>query len=158
MKFFDSSDDETDNMETEMSKTSSSDDELTLPSGVYIVEEIINHKCYGELRRKKWIDQRKVSYDTPFFRVCWKGFPGQDTWEPLESIQHLDVFKVYAWKHNFAHLIPSSNDSSETESIENDERRKETEEGNDSETDDEKHPKKKSKILINSESEEVRIH
>uniref|UniRef100_A0A8R1XR81 Chromo domain-containing protein n=1 Tax=Onchocerca volvulus TaxID=6282 RepID=A0A8R1XR81_ONCVO len=86
--------------------------------------------------------------------VCWKGFPGQDTWEPLESIQHLDVFKVYAWKHNFAHLIPSSNDSSETESIENDERRKETEEGNDSETDDEKHPKKKFKILINSESEE----
>ncbi|OZC05955.1 hypothetical protein X798_07067, partial [Onchocerca flexuosa] len=107
MKVFDSSDDETDNMEIEMSGTSSSitDDELILPSGVYIVEKIVNHKCYGELRRRKLIDQRKVPYDSPFFRVCWKGYPGQDTWEPLKSIQHVEVFKVYARKHNLIHLI-----------------------------------------------------
>ncbi|VDO57532.1 unnamed protein product [Onchocerca flexuosa] len=92
------------------------------------------------------------------FQVCWKDYPGQDTWEPLKSIQHVEVFKVYARKHNLVHLIPSSNDSSETESIDNDERRKETEEEKDSETDDEKCPKKKSKILIDSESEEVRTH
>ncbi|KAM3727828.1 Imidazolonepropionase [Dirofilaria immitis] len=146
MKIFDASDDETDDMEIEASETSSSisNDELTLPDGIFIVEKIVNHKSYGELRRKKLIDERKVSYNCPFFRVCWKGFPDQDTWEPFQSIQHVDAFKKYIRKHNLIHLIRS---------ISNDKRSKKEEEREDSEVDDVKCPIKKSKIQINSETE-----
>ncbi|VDO16319.1 unnamed protein product [Brugia timori] len=109
MKILNSSDDEMDKIGLELEKSESSssvtDDELTLPDGVFIVQEIVDHKCYGELRRKKLIDRRNVSYNSSFFRVHWKGFPGQDTWEPLQSIQHVDVFKEYAHKHNLIHLI-----------------------------------------------------
>ncbi|VBB31202.1 unnamed protein product [Acanthocheilonema viteae] len=159
MKILDSSDDETDGMRLglEMSESSSSitDDESTLPDGMFIVQEIVDHECYGELRRKKLIDRRNISHNSLFFRVHWKGFPGQDTWEPLKSVQHLDVFKEYARKHNLIHLIPASSDSSETDSTDTDEINKE--EGKKrkiSETDNEKCPRKKSKILIDSETEE----
>lgn len=39
------------------------------------------------------------------FQVHWKGFPGEDTWEPLKSIQHVDVLKEYIREHNLIHLI-----------------------------------------------------
>uniref|UniRef100_A0A1I7VG77 Chromo domain-containing protein n=1 Tax=Loa loa TaxID=7209 RepID=A0A1I7VG77_LOALO len=158
MRILESSDDEPDlGLELQISETSSSvtDEESTLPDGIFIVQEIIDHKCYGELRRRKLIDRRNVSQNTPFFRVHWKGFPGQDTWEPSQSIQHVDVFKEYAREHNLIHLIPPSSDSSETESVNIDERRmEEVDEGMDSVTDNEKCPREKSKILTDSEVEE----
>uniref|UniRef100_A0A158Q889 Chromo domain-containing protein n=1 Tax=Elaeophora elaphi TaxID=1147741 RepID=A0A158Q889_9BILA len=160
MKIVDSLDDETDDMrlDLEMSESSSSvtDDESSLPDGVFIVQEIVDHKCYGELRRKKLIDRRNISHNSLFFRVHWKGFPGQDTWEPLKSIQHVDALKEYAREHNLTHLIPPGNDSNETDHIDtDDERSKEKgKEGRNSDTDNEKCPRKKSKILIDSETAE----
>uniref|UniRef100_A0AAF5RU26 Chromo domain-containing protein n=2 Tax=Wuchereria bancrofti TaxID=6293 RepID=A0AAF5RU26_WUCBA len=159
MKILNSSDNEMDEIGLELEKSESSssvtDDELTLPDGVFIVQEIVDHKCYGELRRKKLIDRRNVSYNSSFFRVHWKDFPGQDTWEPLQSIQHVDVFKEYARKHNLIHLIPPISDSSETESTDSNERRKVEEEGErNSETDHGKCPRKKAEILIDSDTEE----
>ncbi|VDK74995.1 unnamed protein product [Litomosoides sigmodontis] len=150
MKIVDSSDD------TEVSESSSSvtDDELTLPDGVFIVQEIVDHKCYGELRRKKLIDRQNISHDSLFFRVRWKGFPGQDTWEPLQSVKHVDVLKKYAREHNLIHLIPPSSDSSDADSTDSDKSSTEEEKREDSETDNEKRPRKKSTILIDSETDE----
>uniref|UniRef100_A0A915PXZ2 Chromo domain-containing protein n=1 Tax=Setaria digitata TaxID=48799 RepID=A0A915PXZ2_9BILA len=149
----DSPDDETNDMriefETSESSLSVTDDEATLPDGVFIVQKIVDHKCYGELRRKKLIDRRNVPHGSLFFRVHWKGFPGEDTWEPLQTVQHVDVLKKYARKHNLIHLIsPSSSKTGIQNTTTDDESTEEEESEN-----DEKRPSKKAKILANSESE-----
>ena len=33
------------------------------------------------------------------FKVSWKGYPGQDTWEPWKELRNLEVFRNYLPVH-----------------------------------------------------------
>ena len=57
------------------------DDEDDLEDGVYIVEAILAERADGPKARQ--------------YLVQWKGFEGEDTWEPLSMLKENSVFQAY---------------------------------------------------------------
>ncbi|KHN80962.1 hypothetical protein Tcan_06075 [Toxocara canis] len=112
------------NSSTFTSEESSSDSEgcsSDSGGGMFIVEKILAHHSYGHLKRRNMIDEGRpqADYDI-FFLVRWEGYGSEDdSWEPWQTVEKLDVFKRYVRKHK-ADLKAFSRRARETFGCKND--------------------------------------
>uniref|UniRef100_A0A914ZII9 ANK_REP_REGION domain-containing protein n=1 Tax=Parascaris univalens TaxID=6257 RepID=A0A914ZII9_PARUN len=98
-------DEEGNSSSTFTSEESSSDSESCSTDSddpMFIVEKIIDHHSYGHLKRRHMIDSGRPQADFElFFLVRWEGYASdEDSWEPWETLEKLNVFKDYIRKHH----------------------------------------------------------
>ncbi|VDK51773.1 unnamed protein product [Anisakis simplex] len=92
----DSSDEGTSDTESDSNGADGSDG-----GRMFIVEKILAYHSYGHLKRRKLIDEGRPQADHDmFFLIRWEGYGSEDdSWEPWETVEKLDVFKKYVRRH-----------------------------------------------------------